>query len=117
MLRPRIAILDELDSGLDIDALRACARRIEAATAGRRRTSPGSACWRSPTTTGCSSELRPDHVHILVRGQIVAAGGPELADELEASGYAAFTGEPRTAPRAERPVVRPGSLDELFASG
>ena len=43
------------------------------------------------------SELRADHVHILVRGQIVAEGGPELADELEASGYAAFTGEPDDA--------------------
>ncbi len=43
------------------------------------------------------SELRADHVHILVRGQIVAEGGPELADELETSGYAAFTGEPEDA--------------------
>ena len=62
------------------------------------------------------SELRPDVVHVLVRGQFVAEGGPELADRLEDEGYAAFTGEP------EEPggcVDRPGPprlLDELFAN-
>ena len=89
MLRPRIAILDELDSGLDIDALRDCARRVEDMS---NDTDGGehSACWRSRTTTGCSTELRPDHVHILVKGRIVASGGAELADQLEIDGYAAF---------------------------
>ena len=62
------------------------------------------------------SELRPDVVHVLVRGQFVAEGGPELADRLEDEGYAAFTGEPEEAPEDARPVVRPGSLDELFAN-
>jgi Fe-S cluster assembly ATP-binding protein len=58
-------------------------------------------------------------VHILIHGRIVAEGGPELADQLEEEGYAAFTpaGEEATddEPTA-RPVVRPGSLDELFAN-
>ena len=89
MLRPRIAILDELDSGLDIDALRACARRIEAATE-PPTTSPGLGVLAITHYNRLLTELRPDRVHILVRGQIVAEGGPELADELEASGYAAF---------------------------
>ena len=61
------------------------------------------------------TELRPDRVHILVRGQIVAAGGPELADELETSGYAAFA-EDDGADAGDRAAVRPGSLDELFAT-
>ena len=107
VLAPRIAILDELDSGLDIDALRACARRIEAATQ-PTATARASACWPSPTTTGCSTELRPDRVHILVRGQIVAAGGPELADELETSGYAAFAERRRRDRRRRAPGGAPG---------
>ena len=113
VLRPRIAILDELDSGLDIDALRACARRIEAATEPVDG-EPGLGVLAITHYNRLLTELRPDQVHILVRGQIVAQGGPELADELEASGYAAFAEDDGT-PGVERPVVRPGSLDELFA--
>jgi Fe-S cluster assembly ATP-binding protein len=116
VLKPRIAILDELDSGLDLDALRACARRIEAETQ-PSGDEPGLGVLAITHYNRLLSELRPDRVHILVRGQIVAAGGPELADELEAEGYAAFTGEPdEPADVGERPVVRPGSLDELFSS-
>ena len=55
------------------------------------------------------AELRPDRVHILVRGQIVAAGGPELADELEASGYAAFS-EDDDATTADGPRRRAAEL-------
>jgi len=115
VLRPRIAILDELDSGLDLDALRACARRIEAATQSSDG-EPGLGVLAITHYSRLLSELRPDVVHILVRGQLVAEGGPELADRLEAEGYAAFTGEPEEAPEEARPVVRPGSLDELFAN-
>jgi Fe-S cluster assembly ATP-binding protein len=115
VLEPRIAILDELDSGLDIDALRACARRIEAATHADGD-QPGLGVLAITHYNRLLTELRADHVHILVRGQIVAEGGPELADELEASGYAAFSGEPDEPPAGDRPVVRPGSLDELFSS-
>ena len=114
VLRPRIAILDELDSGLDIDALRACARRIEAATEPADG-EPGLGVLAITHYNRLLAELRPDQVHILVRGQIVAEGGPELADELEASGYAAFAEDPEAT--HEHPVVRPGSLDELFAGG
>jgi Fe-S cluster assembly ATP-binding protein len=113
VLRPRIAILDELDSGLDIDALRACARRIEAATEPVDG-EPGLGVLAITHYNRLLAELRPDQVHILVRGQIVAEGGPELADELEASGYAAFAEDPEAA--HQHPVVRPGSLDELFAN-
>jgi Fe-S cluster assembly ATP-binding protein len=116
VLEPKIAILDELDSGLDIDALRACARRIEAATQpdGDR---PGLGVLAITHYNRLLTELRPDRVHILVRGQIVAEGGPELADELETSGYAMFAADDGAASTpAARPAVRPGSLDELFSS-
>ena len=99
VLRPRIAILDELDSGLDIDALRACARRIEAATEPADG-EPGLGVLAITHYNRLLAELRPDQVHILVRGQIVAEGGPELADELEASGYAAFAEDAGGRPRA-----------------
>ena len=93
VLRPRIAILDELDSGLDIDALRACARRIEAATQPIRRRAGARRAGDHPLQPA-AHRAAPRRVHILVRGRIVAEGGPELADQLEADGYAAFTGEP-----------------------
>jgi Fe-S cluster assembly ATP-binding protein len=85
VLEPRIAILDELDSGLDIDALRDCSRRVEAAT------KDGLGVLAITHYTRLLTELRPDRVHILVKGRIVASGGPELADQLERDGYAAFT--------------------------
>jgi Fe-S cluster assembly ATP-binding protein len=92
VLRPAIAVLDELDSGLDVDALRACARRIEA------ETEPVAAGGRALGVLAITHysrllhELRADHVHVLARGQIVRSGGPELALELEQSGYAGLLG-------------------------
>jgi Fe-S cluster assembly ATP-binding protein len=91
VLGPRIAILDELDSGLDVDALRACSRRIEALTLGDGH-EPGLGVLVITHYNRMLTELHPDRVHILVRGRIVADGGPELADRLEAEGYAAFSG-------------------------
>ena len=85
VLKPRIAILDELDSGLDIDALRDCARRVEQATA-----EEGLGVLVITHYSRLLEDLRPDAVHILSKGRIVRSGGPELADELEREGYAAF---------------------------
>ncbi len=123
ILGPRLAILDELDSGLDLDALRACARRIEAETE-PTGDQPGLGVLVITHYNRLLSELRPDRVHVLVHGRIVAEGGPELADRLEVEGYAAFADgdEPADAPTggsspATPPAVRPGSLDELFAAG
>jgi Fe-S cluster assembly ATP-binding protein len=87
VLRPKIAILDELDSGLDIDALRDCARRVEAMSNDDAHPIGVLAITHYARLL---SELRADRVHILVKGRIVASGGPELADELERDGYAAF---------------------------
>ena len=87
-LRPRFAILDEIDSGLDIDALRDVSRRIEAAT------EEGLGVLAITHYRRLFTELRPDRVHVLVGGRIKESGGPELADTLEASGYADFGGGP-----------------------
>ena len=85
VLEPRFAILDELDSGLDIDALRDCARRVEQAT---HESNLG--VLAITHYVRLLEELKPDTVHILAAGRIVKSGGPELADILERDGYAAF---------------------------
>jgi len=85
VLKPKIAILDELDSGLDIDALRDCAMRVEDAT-----NETGMGALVITHYSRLFEELKPDFVHILAKGRIVKSGGPELADELERDGYAAY---------------------------
>ena len=85
VLDPKIAILDEIDSGLDVDALRAVSRRIEEATNER-----GVGVLAITHYSRLLHELRPDHVHVLVKGHIRKSGGPELAAELERTGYAEF---------------------------
>ncbi len=109
VLRPKIAILDELDSGLDIDALRDCSRRVEDLS------NDADAPLGVLAITHYSrllTELKPDHVHILVKGRIVSSGGPELADLLESDGYAAFV----SADELDQTEPAPGGgLDDLFA--
>jgi Fe-S cluster assembly ATP-binding protein len=109
VLRPAIAVLDELDSGLDVDALRACARRIEAATE-----ELGLGVLAITHYNRLLHELHADHVHVLARGTIQASGGPELALELEASGYAIYaehedddSGPAAKAPSADDPFADP----------
>jgi Fe-S cluster assembly ATP-binding protein len=88
VLRPRIAVLDEIDSGLDIDALRAVARRVEAATQESDLGVIAITHYRRLLTL-----LQPDDVHVLLGGRIVATGGPDLAAELERTGYEGFDAE------------------------
>ena len=105
VLRPAIAILDELDSGLDVDALRACSRRIEQAT---QETDLG--VLAITHYSRLLHELHPDHVHVLVKGRIRQSGGPELAAELESTGYAAFAEQEASsapAPAATDPFADP----------
>ena len=71
MLEPKIVILDELDSGLDIDALRDCAQRIEALT-----NEQNIGVLAITHYNRLLEVLHPDHVHILVKGRIVSSGGP-----------------------------------------
>ncbi len=111
VLAPRIAILDELDSGLDIDALRDCARRVEEMSNDSERPLGVLAITHYSRLL---TELRPDRVHILANGRIVESGGPELAERLEADGYAAFTGADDEA-RGAAEEASAGALDDLFS--
>ena len=85
VLGSKIAILDEIDSGLDVDALRAVSRRIEELT-----NENDLGVLAITHYSRLLHELRPDRVHVLVKGRIQRSGGPELAQELEQTGYAAF---------------------------
>jgi len=101
VLEPRIAILDELDSGLDVDALRVCAERIEQLT-----NESNLGVLAITHYNRLLHELRADYVHILVKGVLVASGGPELAAELETDGYAKYlpastAGDPKSDPFAD----------------
>ncbi len=82
VLRPAVAILDEVDSGLDVDALRAVSRRVKEATVEHGMSVIAITHYQRLLT-----ELTPDVVHIFVAGRIVHSGGPELALELETTGY------------------------------
>jgi Fe-S cluster assembly ATP-binding protein len=91
ILRPRIAILDELDSGLDVDALGQVSRRIERAT---REGEPPLGVIAITHYRRLLAELPAQRVHVLSEGRIVASGGPELAEELERTGYVAYREDP-----------------------
>ncbi|MCB0999733.1 MAG: Fe-S cluster assembly ATPase SufC [Acidimicrobiales bacterium] len=86
ILEPELAILDETDSGLDIDALRIVAKGIREVRAER----PEMGVVLITHYQRLLDELQPDHVHILVGGRIVASGGMELAAQLEREGYESF---------------------------
>jgi Fe-S cluster assembly ATP-binding protein len=86
LLNPKIAILDETDSGLDIDALKVVSAGINA-----YREDPGHGVLLITHYTRILNYVQPDFVHVFVGGRIVAEGGPELAEELESSGYERFT--------------------------
>jgi Fe-S cluster assembly ATP-binding protein len=87
LLEPRFAILDELDSGLDIDALRICADGVNALRSKERGLLVITHYQR------LLDYIVPDVVHVMSEGKIVRSGGPELALELEKSGYADYASE------------------------
>ena len=84
MLKPKIAVLDETDSGLDIDALRIVANGVN------KLVGPETGALVITHYQRILDYITPDFVHVFVDGRIVAAGGPELAHKLEAEGYEAF---------------------------
>ena len=86
MLEPAMAILDETDSGLDIDALRIVAKGVNEVRAAR----PEMGVLLITHYQRILQALQPDVVHILVDGRVVDTGGPELAERLEAEGYEAW---------------------------
>ncbi len=83
MLEPRLAIMDETDSGLDIDALKIVADGVNAL----HRKNPGSAVLVVTHYQRLLNYIVPDFVHVLLEGRIVKSGGKELARKLEAEGY------------------------------
>jgi Fe-S cluster assembly ATP-binding protein len=86
ILEPDIAVLDETDSGLDIDALRIVAKGIRAVRADR----PTMGVVLITHYQRLLDELAPDYVHVMVDGRIVVSGGMEIAEKLEVSGYESF---------------------------
>jgi Fe-S cluster assembly ATP-binding protein len=84
MLSPRVAVLDETDSGLDIDALRIVANGV------RSLVGPDMGALVITHYQRILNYIKPDFVHVFVDGRIVKEGGPELAEQLEAEGYEAF---------------------------
>lgn len=110
VLEPRFAILDEIDSGLDVDALRDVSRRVEAMTE-----ETGLGVLAITHYARLLTELRPDRVHVFMGGRVVTSGGPELADELEAVGYDGLADrlgfavpEPITTDTTDDPFADPG---------
>ena len=85
LLRPRIAILDETDSGLDVDALRVVSEGVN-----RAKEATGAGVLLITHYTRILRYIKPDFVHVFVDGRIAEEGGPELADRLEAEGYDRF---------------------------
>jgi Fe-S cluster assembly ATP-binding protein len=85
VLQPKFALLDEIDSGLDVDALDAVAKRLQAAT-----TEWDCGVLAITHFRRLLVELTPDVIHVMSNGRIVATGGPELAETLEREGYEGF---------------------------
>jgi Fe-S cluster assembly ATP-binding protein len=102
-LRPHAAILDEIDSGLDIDAVREVAAAVE------ELMGPEVAVLLITHYTRILNYLAPDRIHVMMRGRIVETGGRELADELEAGGYEALRERLGIPARVEEPKEKAAS--------
>jgi len=90
MLEPDLAVLDETDSGLDIDALKVVSEGVNAV----HRERGDMSVLLITHYQRILNYIRPDHVHVMVAGRIVESGGPELAQELEERGYETWREEP-----------------------
>jgi Fe-S cluster assembly ATP-binding protein len=86
LLKPKIAVLDETDSGLDVDALRVVSEGVN-----RYKERQHGGILLITHYTRILRYIKPEYVHVFVGGRVVESGGPELADELEAKGYERFT--------------------------
>src|SRR5690606_26809981 len=82
LLKPKIAILDETDSGLDVDALRIVSEGVN-----RAKETTGAGVLLITHYTRILQYIKPDFVHVFVAGRVAEEGGPELAERLEAEGY------------------------------
>ncbi|MGW5264039.1 Fe-S cluster assembly ATPase SufC [Microbispora sp. NPDC004025] len=96
LLKPKIAVLDETDSGLDVDALRVVSEGIN-----RFRASGDTGVLLITHYTRILRYVKPDFVHVFAGGRVVEEGGPELADKLENEGYEAYVRDARKADSAK----------------
>jgi Fe-S cluster assembly ATP-binding protein len=87
LLKPRFAVLDETDSGLDVDALRVVSKGVN-----DYKASSDVGILLITHYTRILRYIAPDKVHVFVNGRVAESGGPELAEELEENGYVRFTG-------------------------
>jgi Fe-S cluster assembly ATP-binding protein len=92
LLKPKVAILDETDSGLDVDALRIVSEGVN-----RAKAATDAGVLLITHYTRILRYIQPDFVHVFVDGRIVEEGGPELADQLESEGYDRFLTVPNPA--------------------
>jgi Fe-S cluster assembly ATP-binding protein len=108
LLKPKIAILDETDSGLDVDALRVVSEGVNRT---RAEGSGDNATGVLLIThyTRILRYIKPDFVHVFVAGKIVEEGGPELAEKLENEGYAAYVKDSNEQASAERAAAEVAS--------
>jgi Fe-S cluster assembly ATP-binding protein len=104
LLKPKIAILDETDSGLDVDALRIVSEGVN-----KTREEGEVGVLLITHYTRILRYIKPDFVHVFVAGRIVEEGGPELADKLESDGYAAYVKDSNEQASAERAALEVGS--------
>ena len=87
LLKPKVAVLDETDSGLDVDALKIVSEGVN-----RAKSATDLGVLLITHYTRILRYIKPDFVHVFVDGRIVEEGGPELADRLESEGYDRFVG-------------------------
>jgi Fe-S cluster assembly ATP-binding protein len=104
MLEPRIVLLDEIDSGLDIDAVKQVAEAVEAMR------SPEVGVLMITHYSRILKYLSPDRIHVMIKGRIVESGGPELADELEVGGYEAIRARLGIETESATPQKRPADF-------
>lgn len=93
LLKPQIAVLDETDSGLDVDALKIVSEGVN-----RAKEATGLGVLLITHYTRILRYIKPDYVHVMAKGKIVESGGPALADELEENGYAKYTADGSAEP-------------------
>jgi Fe-S cluster assembly ATP-binding protein len=92
VLRPTLAVMDETDSGLDIDALKIVANGVNTL----HQENPKMTVLLITHYQRLLNHIKPDHVHVMVGGRIVRSGGPEVALELEEGGYQEYKEETAT---------------------
>lgn len=104
VLGPKIVLLDEIDSGLDIDAVKQVAEAVEAMR------SPEVGVLMITHYSRILKYLSPDRIHVMIKGRIVESGGPELADELEDGGYDAIRARLGIELESATPQKRPADF-------